>query len=97
MMTPVSFPEQNTVYAKNQPQYLPLPTHRVGDPEGTVVSCWGLSLRERLRLLFTGRLWLQTLTFDHPLQPQLPGVDKPLMKETVKGKGRRADVRTSRS
>jgi hypothetical protein len=71
-MKPISFPEHNAVYAKDQPEYLPLPVYR--DPNGTVTSCWSLSFRERLKVLFAGRLWLTTLTFNHPLQPLLPWV-----------------------
>ena len=66
-MKPTKFPEQNTVFAENQPEYLPLPVFR--DKEGQVVSCWKLSLKERLRVLFTGHIWLCTLTFNKPLQP----------------------------
>ena len=74
-MKPVPFPEQTAVLARNQPEYLPLPVHRAAD--GTVVSCWRLTLRERLRLLFGGRLWLLQLTFGEPLQPQCPQTEYP--------------------
>lgn len=68
-MTPISFPEHNAVLGKNQPEYRPLPVHRTAD--GTVVSCWRLTWRQRLRLLVTGRVWALQLTFNDPLQPQL--------------------------
>lgn len=55
------------VYAKDQPQYLPLPV--VKSTDGDVVSCWQLSARERLALLFGGRVWLTLKTFNDPLQP----------------------------
>lgn len=74
-MYPIPFPEQNCVYAKDQPEYLPLPVHRTAD--GEIISCWKLTLRERIKLLFTGKLWFHQLTFGHPLQPQLPSADKP--------------------
>jgi hypothetical protein len=63
------------VYAKDQPQYLPLPA-RV-DPEGAVVTCWKLTWRERLTLLLRGTLFLTLLTFNNPLQPIRCSVDKP--------------------
>lgn len=78
-MKPMGFKEQNCVYAKDQPQYLPLPAHR--SREGVVVSCWALSLRERLKVLCTGRLWWTVMTFNESLQPQLPSVDKPFVTE----------------
>ena len=52
-MKPIEFPEQNCVYAKDQPEYLPLPVHKTED--GMVVSCWRLTWRERLRVLLTGK------------------------------------------
>ena len=76
----IDFPEKNVVFAKDQPEYLPLPAHRfAGDAEGRIAFCWRLSWRERLRVLLTGRLWHQVLTFGHPLQPQILMVEKPDM------------------
>lgn len=75
----IEFPEQTTMIAKNQPQYRPLPAHRFGDTDGRIAFCWSMSWRERLRVLLTGRIWHQVLTFDHPLQPQLLTVEKPDM------------------
>lgn len=76
-MIPTSFPEQNVVFAENQPQYQPLPAHRTED--GEVISCWKLTWRERITLLLTGRLWLRQLTFNLPLQPQLPTAERPFV------------------
>jgi hypothetical protein len=73
-MKPVEFPEQNAVLAKDQPEYLPLPVCRRGD---RTISCWKLTFRERVRLLFTGRLWLVQLNFEQALQPQLPLIESP--------------------
>jgi len=74
-MNLIEFSEQNIVIAKNQPEYLPLPAYREDD--GRVTCCWKLSLKERLRILFTGKLWHQILTFNEPLQPQKLIVNKP--------------------
>lgn len=74
-MTPISFPEANATYGEGQPQYLPLPALRERD--GCVTTCWKLTRRERVRLLFTGRIWWRVLTFNRPLQPVLPTVEKP--------------------
>lgn len=65
-MKPIRFKEQNCTYAENQPEYLPLPAFK---DNNEVVSCWSLSLAERLRLLFTGRLWVSLMTFGKPLTP----------------------------
>ncbi len=59
----------STTYAKDQTQYLPLPVIRSASIRGHVVSRWKLSWRERLRVLFSGDIWLMLLTFHEPLQP----------------------------
>jgi len=68
-MKPVEFDGQNAVYAKDQPEYLPLPVHRYDDPCGRVTSCWELTFLERIKVLFGGKVWLQLMTFRGPLQP----------------------------
>lgn len=68
-MKPIPFKEQNMVIAKDQPEYVPLPAFKANTPEGQVVSCWQLSFGERLRILFTGKLWVCLLTFNKPLTP----------------------------
>lgn len=74
----VDFPERNVIFAEDQPQYLPLPAHRaLHDLHGRVTCCWVLSFRERLQVLFIGRIWHQVLTFNNPLQPQLLLTTKP--------------------
>ena len=86
-MTIIPFPEQTTVYAENQPQYLKLPAHKFdGDPQGRIACCWRLSFKERLMVLFTGLIWQQVLTFNAPLQPQLLTVYKPDMHPGEQGK-----------
>lgn len=79
-MTLIEFPEQTVVYAKNQPEYKPLPAHHFpDDPTGRIACCWRLTFRERVRLLFSGLIWQQVLTFHGPLQPQKLTIEKPEM------------------
>jgi hypothetical protein len=82
---PVRFPEQNVVYAKDQPEYLPLPALRGPSPEHVVVSRWAFSWRERLKILVFGKMWLSSLTFGGALQPLLPEVDRPELLPPSKG------------
>jgi hypothetical protein len=63
------FNAAEVVYAKDQPEYIPLPTLKFSD--GLVVSRWTLNWKERLRLLFGGSVYLGLLTFNGPLQPIL--------------------------
>jgi hypothetical protein len=76
-MKPIEFPEFNTTFAKNQPEYLPLPAH-VDKEEGIVTTCWRLNYIERLKILFGGKMYLSTMTFNKPLQPQLLLVGNPI-------------------
>lgn len=79
-MNIVEFKEQNTVYAKDQPQYKQLPAYKEsGTSNGRMVCCWSLTIWERIRLLFSGVIWHEVLTFHQPLQPLLLGLDKPDM------------------
>lgn len=69
--------ELEVIFAKNQPEYRPLPAIKVTD--GTVITRWKLTWKERIKLLFSGNLFFQQLTFNDPLQPQLPSVEEPLI------------------
>lgn len=68
-MIPISFKQQNCTYAKNQPAYLPLPVFK--SKSGIVISCWGLNIWERIKILFGGKIYLSLHTFNKPLQPVL--------------------------
>lgn len=76
-MNPIEFEGQTVVFAKNQPEYRPLPAHVDPTSSGTVTFCWRLTIKERLKLLFSGVLWHQVLSFHQPLQPQLLSIEKP--------------------
>jgi len=68
-MTPKQFKEANVTFSKDQPEYQPLPAFRNYSPQGEVITCWNLTFRERLRVLFKGEIWLSLLTFNKPLTP----------------------------
>jgi len=75
-MQPIQFAQQTVVFAKDQPDYLPLPAHV--SIHGVVTCCWELTEAEMVELAKTKRLWIQTLTFNQPLQPIRPSVDIPI-------------------
>lgn len=79
-MKPVKFKEHNFVYAENQPEYTPLPVFkndmRNPDSRGEVISCWKLSFWERVRVLFSGKIWISELMFGKRLTPILPTTKK---------------------
>lgn len=70
-MEPIDFKERNVVYGTGQPEYKPLPALSLDDPHGTVISCWRLSIKERLKVLFTGKIWVGLLCFGKPLTPSM--------------------------
>jgi len=73
-MEPINFKQVNVVYGKNQPEYRELPAFK--NKDGLVVSCWQLSFKERLKILFGGKIWLSLSTFNRPLTPSFLTTNK---------------------
>jgi hypothetical protein len=80
-MKPIPFPQQTMVLAREQPQYQPLPVYRGDDYE--FISCWHLTWWERIKLLFTGRIWHRQKTFSYAYQPVLLEVENPWRAEPM--------------
>lgn len=72
-MKNIEFEGCNIVYGADQPEYKPLYAQRIDE---ITITCYRLSFKERVKLLFTGLLWLGQMNFGEPLQPQLPAVSK---------------------
>ena len=72
-MENIKFEESNIVIAKDQDEFKALWAYM--DDEVTV-SCYKLSFKERLKILFSGELWIGQANFGQPLQPQLLSVYK---------------------
>ncbi len=75
-MKPVEFKHQTIVFAKNQPEYQPLPALIIDTPSGEVISCWKLTLKERLKVLIFGRVWMSLMSFNKPLTPSYLAVNR---------------------
>jgi hypothetical protein len=75
-MKPIEFKHQNVIYAKDQPEYQPLPALKLDTSEGEVISCWHLSFKERLKILFTGKMWVSLMSFNKPLTPSFLSVNR---------------------
>ena len=75
-MKPVEFKHQNIVFAKDQPEYQPLPALRLDSPNGEIISCWKLSFKERVKIMFTGRVWVSLMSFNKPLTPSFLSADR---------------------
>lgn len=85
-MKPVEFPEVNLRLGENQPEFETLPVHlNMNKLSQPCIYCFKLTFRERLKLLFTGKLWFEQLTFNSRFQPVGPSVNKSdmdIIKET---------------
>lgn len=75
-MIPIEFKDQNTVYAKDQPEYMPLPALKLNTPQGEVISCWKMSVLDRVKVLFTGKIWVSLMSFNKPLTPSYLSVNR---------------------
>lgn len=66
-MKPTTFKQQNITFTKpedmSEDECSSLPAYKY---PGGVISCWKLSFRERLRLLFTGIVWLDIVGSGQP-------------------------------
>jgi hypothetical protein len=72
-MKPIEFTGCNIVYGKGQEEYQPLPAIKC--PDGQVITCWELTPEEIEQVRINGKIYLQQLTFNQPLQPILPIVN----------------------
>lgn len=63
-----------TVYAKDQPEYIPLPVLRTNC---ALLTRWLLSDKERKHIADGGDLFVCVLHFGNPLQPMKPIADTP--------------------
>ena len=77
-MKPTKFEGFTHEISKEQPQYLTLPAH-VNKDTNVITSCWEMSFKERLRVLLTGRVYIQVSTGDLQIQPQRPSVINPVI------------------
>lgn len=75
-MKPIKFKHVNTEFAKDQEQYNTLPALRLDTPEGHVITCWKMTPKERLKVLFTGKVWMNLMSFNKPLTPSLLSTDR---------------------
>lgn len=72
-MKPVNFIGCNVVYAKDQPEYQPLPALKTED--GLVITCFELTDEEVEQVVKNRRFYFSQLTFNQPLQPMRPVTD----------------------
>lgn len=75
----VEFEGQNVIYAKDQPDYLPLPAYvDTESREAPALFCFAVNDYQKERIQRSGKLWVRCLTFGHPLQPIALMVPEPI-------------------
>lgn len=80
-MKPIKFPESNVIFGAGQPEYIPLACfYPKGWNTDAAISCWKLSLWERIVVLFTGTIWHEVLLFHKPYPPMMLTVKSPFKK-----------------
>lgn len=57
---------QNIIFAKDQPEYIPLPAISEGN---VVISKWNLTDQDIKKIFDSRSIYLMQLTFGQPLQP----------------------------
>lgn len=73
-MTPIEFPE--VTHRFTSPDCFPLPAHYGSGVHGEVVSCWKLSVWQRIKLLWSGAVWHSQRTHGKPPMPVLLTTNK---------------------
>jgi hypothetical protein len=53
-----------------------LPALRIDSVEGEVISCWKMSFKERIKVLFFGRVWMSLMSFNKPFTPSYLAVNR---------------------
>jgi len=81
-MEPIEFKQQTAVAAKDQEEYLPFPIEKRNNDEREVISCWGLTFKERVKILFGANIYSSVWTFDSGIQPQRLFIEYPERKYT---------------
>lgn len=88
-MVPVTFPQCNTTWAKNQsmnkndpdgPKFTPLEAYSDNDQ---TISKWKLTWRERIEIFLFGTLWHRQLNWGQPLQGIWMQVEPPTFLENT--------------
>lgn len=65
----MEFESLETVFAKDQPEYIPLRALRSPAPNGDVLSRWTFTDEQRQAISDGADIFLNVMTFGQPLQP----------------------------
>ena len=67
-MEPIKFDDNCIMFAEDQPEYETLPVLKVEGDMGTFyTSCWKLSFWEKIKVVFTGKIFIMILGLQPPI------------------------------
>lgn len=93
-MTSVDFKDSNVKFAEEQDNYITLPALRLNDQNDTIITCWRLSWHERIKCLFTGRIWMSEMNFNRALTPRYFSLNRKDVYSRPTDKERKNESRT---
>lgn len=67
----VGLQAKEKIFAKNQPEYMPLPALVSEDKRRIVTTRWELTAKDRAEIAAGADVFISLMTFGHPLQPLL--------------------------
>ena len=78
-MKPVDFSGSNFTFSRFASEYdEPTPMRMVED---TAFICFKMTWREKLKVLFTGKIWVEYQRVKRPINGVLPSVNNPIKKQ----------------
>jgi len=86
-MKPIKFKQQNTVYGAGKVGMKPVPAFKdIATIEKGVVICWSMGLWKRIKFLFTGKIYVATITYGESIYPTKLSTEfiNPTLQEVLK-------------
>lgn len=65
----VKWKHTNIEIGLKQNQYITLPALKINGAEGHLITKWKLTIPQRLKVLITGTIWMNSMTYNKPFTP----------------------------
>lgn len=69
-MKAIKFKDANINVAESQDEYNTLPALKLNDDCDTTITCYSLTIWERIKVLFQGHIWMSEMNFNRPMTPR---------------------------
>ena len=74
-MKAIPFKEQNITYEGDE-KHKDVPAFKADTKEGEVITCWKMSIKEKIIFLLTGKLWVTIISYNKHINPMHFSVKK---------------------